>query len=237
LIFVENVPGIHDGSHLNWEFSRFRQAIEKLKYSVDCKVILSQDYGIPQRRKRLILIASRIGLIEFPRKTHVPATASPEYASVRQWIGDLPPIAAGQEHLEVQNHRAALLSPLNLYRIRSTPEGGGWKDWPEDLRPACHRGDFTGYTDVYGRMKWDSPASGLTTRCISYSNGRFGHQSQHRAISVREAASLQTFPLDFTFTGNLNSMAKQVGNAVPVLLAKHFGDNFQEHVARTFQTT
>ena len=153
LIFVENVPGIHEGSHLNWEFSRFRQAIERLKYSVDCNVILSQDYGVPQKRKRLILIASRIGPIEFPGKTHGPATASPEYASVRQWIGDFPSVAAGQEHPEVQNHRAALLSPLNLRRIRSTPEGGGWKDWPEELRPDCHRGGFSGYTEVYERMK------------------------------------------------------------------------------------
>ena len=87
------------------------------------------------------------------------------------------------------------------------------------------------YSDVYGRMKWDSPASGLTTRCISYSNGRFGHPDQDRAISVREAACLQTFPRDFIFTGNLNSMAKQVGNAVPVLLSQRFGNNFQSHVA------
>lgn len=236
LIFVENVPGMHNGSHLNWEFSRFQQAIKKLKYSVDCKIISSQDYGVPQKRKRLILVASRIGPISFPEKTHGPGTANPNYASVRQWIGDFPPIVAGQEHPNVQNHRAASLSPLNLLRLQSTPEGGGWRDWPEELRPACHRNGFSGYTDVYGRMKWDSPSSGLTTRCISYSNGRFGHPSQERAISVREAASLQTFPLDFMFTGNLNSMAKQVGNAVPVLLAQRFGDNFRSHIARTLQT-
>ena len=144
---------------------------------------------------------------------------------------------AGQEDPNVYNHRAASLSPLNLSRLRSTPEGGGWRDWPEELRPACHRNGFSGYTDVYGRMRWDAPASGLTTRCISYSNGRFGHPSQDRAISVREAASLQTFPLNFIFTGSLNSMAKQVGNAVPVLLARRFGENFRSLVAQFSQAT
>ena len=127
------------------------------------------------------------------------------------------------------NHKAAKLSERNLDRIRATPEGGGERDWPEYLKLECHKG-FTGYSDVYGRMAWDSPASGLTTRCISYSNGRFGHPEQDRAISIREAACLQTFPEDFMFNGSMVSMARQIGNAVPVRLAKLIGQHFIEHL-------
>ena len=95
----------------------------------------------------------------------------------------------------------------------------------------CRARRFSGFTDVYGRLRWDSPAPALTTRCISYSNGRFGHPEQDRAISVREAACLQTFPPDFVFTGNLNSQARQVGNAVPALLAQQFGERITSHLA------
>ena len=127
------------------------------------------------------------------------------------------------------NHVAANLSERNLERVKATPEGGGHCDWPDHLRLECHK-DFSGYTDVYGRMSWDAPASGLTTRCISYSNGRFGHPEQDRAISIREAACLQTFPEDFAFEGSMTSIAKQIGNAVPVRLATLIGQRFIEHL-------
>ena len=123
------------------------------------------------------------------------------------------------------------LSPLNLERIRATPEGGDRRDWPRRLWPDCHRDGFEGHTDVYGRLRWDSPAPTLTTKCISYSNGRFGHPSQDRALSAREAARLQTFPISFQFAGSLTSQAKQIGNAVPVVLARHFGRHLVHHVA------
>ena len=150
---------------------------------------------------------------------------------MRDWIGDLPKIAAGDTHPTIPDHRAAGLSALNLKRIRATPEGGGNRDWSDELRLKCHE-DATGYSDVYGRMSWDRPASGLTTRCISYSNGRFGHPEQDRAISVREAACLQTFPMDFQFAGSLSSMARQIGNAVPVRLAEAVGRHVAKHLAR-----
>jgi DNA (cytosine-5)-methyltransferase 1 len=124
------------------------------------------------------------------------------------------------------------LSPRNQERIRATPEGGGREHWPKHLLLRCHLDDYDGHTDVYGRMRRNAPASGLTTRCISLSNGRFGHPLQHRAISVREAASLQTFPRSFRFHGSLNSMARQIGNAVPVLLARQFGRAFARHFRR-----
>ena len=99
--------------------------------------------------------------------------------------------------------------------------------------PKSRKAGFRGFTDVYGRLKWEAPAPALTTRCISYSNGRFGHPHQDRAISVREAACLQTFPLSFVFTGSLNSQARQVGNAVPALLAQRFGESIASHLAET----
>ena len=119
-----------------------------------------------------------------------------------------------------------------MMRILASRPGGTHRDWPEHLRLGCHRGR-SGHTDVYGRMSWDAPAAGLTTRCASYSNGRFGHPEQNRAISLREAARLQTFPDDFRFEGNMVSVARQIGNAVPVRLAETVGHHFVAHLSST----
>ena len=229
-LFVENVPGLQKRSIGRTVFDPLKSALIQLGYCIDSGIVLSQDYGIPQRRTRLILLASRLFPISIPPKSHGPGTKNPKYSTVKDWIWDFPPIAAGETHPTVINHRAARLSDLNLRRIQATPAGGSWRDWPTELVPNCHRSGFAGYTDVYGRLRWDAPAPALTTRCISYSNGRFGHPEQHRAISVREAACLQTFPISFSLTGNLNAQARQVGNAVPTVLAQRFG----EHVLRRF---
>lgn len=228
-IFVENVPGLQNLNGKDGPFDHFLQELESLDYDYEYKIIASQNYGIPQMRRRLVLIASSLGKISFPKNSHGPGTGKPEYSSVRDWIEKYPTIKAGESHKEVPNHRSAGLSNINLKRIRSLSEGGDRRDWPAELRLPCHSNDYEGHTDVYGRMWWGKPASGLTTRCISLSNGRFGHPEQDRAISVREAASLQTFPDDFVFKGNLGSMARQIGNAVPVLLAQRFGENFDQH--------
>lgn len=230
-IFLENVPGAQNVSGEPGPFTDFERLLRFLNYNVAYGIIESQRYGVPQRRKRFVLIASRLGPIELPKPTYGPGTVNPNYPTVWECIGDLPPIAAGEAHREIPNHRAASLSEINLRRIMATPEGGGRLDWPEDLILECHGGDFYGHTDVYGRMRKDEPASGLTTRCTSLSNGRFGHPEQHRAISAREGACLQTFPQDFIFSGGLNSMARQIGNAVPVLVAQIFGQHFIAHDA------
>jgi DNA (cytosine-5)-methyltransferase 1 len=211
-------------------FQEFKRRIEKLGYCVTWHVVSSASYGVPQMRHRLVALASRLGPIQFPPPSHGPGTSNPRYSTVRDWIGDLPPIVAGEEHPTIPNHRASGLSGLNLRRIRATPEGGGRKDWPTELKLKCHTNGYKGHSDVYGRMSWDSPATGLTTRCISLSNGRFGHPAQDRAISVREAACIQTFPRDFVFTGNWESMGRQIGNAVPVLLARRFGARIIDHI-------
>ncbi|WP_423920953.1 DNA cytosine methyltransferase [Candidatus Poriferisodalis sp.] len=235
LIFAENVPGLRDGSAGKDLFQRFTQALSELGYRVSHGVIRSQDYGVPQRRGRLVLMASLLGSIAHPKETHGPDSPSPKYSTVADWIGSLPAIAAGETHPTMPSHRAARLSPLNLERIRATPPGGGWRDLPPHLQPNSRRSGFKGYTDVYGRLRWNAPAPALTTRCISYSNGRFGHPQQDRALSIREAAALQTFPIEFTFTGNLNSQAKQIGNAVPALLAQRFGESIIAHLKQLSQ--
>ena len=229
LIFVENVPGMQRLSTSQGPFAEFVEEISRTHH-VSYDTISSADYGVPQTRRRLVLLASRIGEIGIPPPTHGPATDRP-HSTVGEWIDSLPPIMAGQQESEVSSHRAMRLSRLNMERIRATPEGGDRRDWPRRLWPDCHRGDFDGHTDVYGRLSWDKPAPTLTTKCISYSNGRFGHPSQDRALSAREAARLQTFPISFRFAGGLTSQAKQIGNAVPVALARHFGRHLVDHVA------
>ena len=230
-LFVENVPGLREIDIGRKAFEPFIQTLQHLGYYTKHRIVRCQDYGVPQRRARLVLLASSAAAITFPRRTNGPGSRCAQYPTVADWIRGLPGISAGETHPDVPNHRAAQLSPINLQRIRATPPGGGWRDLPPELVPECHRSGFEGYSDVYGRLRWDAPAPAMTTRCISYSNGRFGHPQQDRAISVREAACLQTFPMDFVFTGNLNSQARQVGNAVPVLLSKRFGERIIDHLA------
>ncbi|QDT93851.1 DNA cytosine methyltransferase [Gimesia algae] len=230
-VFVENVPGLQKVSKRSGPFSRFIKLLESLKYSFDDRVVNSQDYGVPQRRQRLLLIGSRLGDISIPEATHGEGTQNPEFSTVRDWIEHFPAITAGEEHQDVPNHRARGLSLQNLTRLQQTPAGGDRRNWPKNLLLECHK-EHEGHTDVYGRLWWDRPASALTTKCITISNGRFGHPVQDRAISVREAASLQTFPDDFIFHGSLQSMSRHIGNAVPALLAERIGKAIISHYRR-----
>lgn len=237
LLFLENVPGIAKTSGNLGPFEQLMNTLDRWRYWRDFKEFDCWEFGVPQKRRRFVLIASRVGPISFPLSTHGPGTDNPRFSTVRDWISDLPEIQAGQEHRLVANHRAASLSNLNLQRIKATPEGGSRLDWPTILELECHGSGFKGYSDVYGRLRWDAPASALTTRCISLSNGRYGHPNQNRAISAREAACLQTFPREFEFYGSLNSIARQIGNAVPVLVSQKFGENFVDHVRTDLVTS
>jgi DNA (cytosine-5)-methyltransferase 1 len=224
-VLVENVPGLQSISEEPGPLPSFLALLRKLDYYVTTGTVDCCDYGVPQKRQRFVLLASNLGTVSLPPKTHGPGTANERFSTVGEWIADLPPLKAGEQCNTVPNHRAANLSIKNLQRIHATPPGGGRLDWPAELVLACHAG-HTGHTDVYGRLRMDQPASALTTRCISLSNGRFGHPIQDRALSVREAASLQTFTRTFQFSGSLNSMARQIGNAVPMLLAQRLGECF-----------
>jgi len=237
-VFVENVPGLQKvPKHKHGPFPSFKKLLKKLGYQLTYGVVAAQDYGAPQLRRRFVLLASRHGEISIPAPTH----GSPEtpYKTVYDAIHDLPAIAAGETYSgsDVLNHRAAMLSDINMQRIKaSAHNGGGRNNWPKELWPECYTREneegsiHSGHTDCYGRLWWKKPATGLTTRCISYSNGRFGHPVQDRALSVREAARLQGFDDEFEFTGNLNSMARQIGNAVPVDLAFAMGNHFIKHL-------
>ena len=237
LVFVENVPGLQNVSiNDGGPFSSFVDQLKKDNYSLAFSVIAGQDYGAAQVRRRLMLVGSRFGEITLPEPTHGPNKSKP-YVTVRDAISGFPPVEHGTQHpdiLNYPNHRASALSTLNLERIRHTGTRGR-RDWPARLLPDCYAKkedgkQYGGHSDCYTRLAWDEPAPGLTTRCISYSNGRFGHPEQDRAITVREAARLQGFPNSFIFTGSLNSMARQIGNAVPVPVAEAFGRHFVEYV-------
>lgn len=225
-IFIENVPGMQRIKGDDGPLQGFKELISKLGYSYKIDVLPSLWFGVPQTRERLVLLASRIPGIKLPEATH--GLNKVAFSTVQDWIGDLPKIKAGETHSDDPDHQAAALSDINLKRISLTPEGGNRECWPQKLWLDCHR-DHKGHTDVYGRLAWKKPAAGLTTRCISYSNGRFGHPEQNRAISVREAACLQTFPRHYAFKGSLNARARQIGNAVPPLMAQRFGEVILAH--------
>lgn len=228
-VFIENVPGMQRMKGDTGPLKSFKTLLKKLGYSFDVKILPALWFGVPQTRERLVLLASRHAEITLPEATH--GAGKTPFTTVRDWIADLPPLVAGETDPRDPNHQAASLSELNLTRIASTPEGGGRQHWPQNLLLECHK-NHTGHTDVYGRLTWSKPAAGLTTRCISYSNGRFGHPEQNRALSVREAASLQTFPRSFSFSGNLNSKARQIGNAVPPLMARCVGNSIRDHLSK-----
>jgi len=227
-VVVENVPGMQKVDAESGPFRAFVEWLLENQYAVDFRVVRASSYGVPQVRKRLVLVASRVGRVNIPEATHGDGLLP--LSTVGDWIRNLPAIQAGETSPSDDSHAAMGLSKTNLERIRATAEGAGRESWPEHLLLNCHAG-HSGHSDVYGRLAWDRPASGLTTRCISYSNGRFGHPEQDRAISVREAALLQTFPIDFQLSGSTLSRARQVGNAVPPLLAKRIGESILSGVA------
>ena len=221
-VLVENVPGIKGkGSTV---LDSFKHMLENEGYQWDEKTLYAKDYGVPQNQRRYVLIASRLFEPKIPNATHGKGPNLLPYRTVRQTISKYPAIDAGETCKTISNHHSANLSELLLQRIKATPHNGGSRtDWPEDLVLKCHK-TFKGHTDVYGRMKWDEPSPTLTVKCFSLSNGRFGHPEQNRAISLREAAALQTFKDNYVFYGSVQEIGKQIGNAVPVLLAKVMGD-------------
>jgi len=230
LAFVmENVPGLERGLGKPF-FDDIREKIQNLGYETVCEVVDTADFGVPQRRKRLVLIGTNNPKVKltFPIRTnHNPETSDGHLASwntVRETIADLPKLKAGEISSDDPMHKASNLADINLQRMSVTPhDGGGRMSWPEELVLECHK-KVSGYKDIYGRMKWDAPSPTITGGCVMLSKGRFGHPEQDRAISLREAARLQTFPDDYKFAGNTGEIARQLGNAVPPLLAKRIAD-------------
>lgn len=220
VVTMENVPGLRDHD----VFGQFVRALEETGYDVAHAVLDCADFSVPQHRKRLVLVAVRHGRAILP----VPSTIS-DRRTVRDAIGGLPPIPAGGADPRDPLHVSAALSELNLERIRASLPGGSWRDWPEELRAPCHRRESGNtYPSVYGRMRWDEPAPTITTQCYGFGNGRFGHPEQDRAISLREAALLQSFPPEWQLFPpgeriNMKAGGTAIGNAVPPKLGEAIG--------------
>lgn len=229
LVTMENVPDVTRHK----VYLDFVNRLEDLDYKVWAKKIYCPDYGMPQGRNRHVLLASRIGDIELVKPTRKPQ----DYKTVREAIGSLPPLQAGEQCKADRLHVSAGLSLLNIKRIKKSKPGGTWHDWPDDLRAKCHRKTTgKGYVSVYARMSWDEPSPTITTQSYGFGNGRFGHPEQNRAISLREAAILQTFPKNYQFVPpnekvSLVHVGIMIGNAVPVTLGKIIGKSLKKHIA------
>ncbi|MZU11608.1 DNA (cytosine-5-)-methyltransferase [Enterococcus mundtii] len=228
VVSMENVPQLANEP----VFINFIELLKLEGYYIDWKIIYAPSYGIPQNRKRLLLLASKLGEINLIPETY----DENNYPTVRQAIGNLPKISAGETFVEDPLHRSRNLTDINLKRIRSSKPGGTWKDWEEDLLPNCYRKKSgSTYGSVYGRLEWDKPSSTITTQFLGYGNGRFGHPEQDRALSLREGAILQSFPSNYQFfkTGDTYStqqLAMQIGNAVPPKLGEVIGISIRRHL-------
>lgn len=222
-VTMENVPAL-----LRYKngrvFHDFCKRLTTAGYELHWTIAKCEEFGVPQRRRRLVVIASKAGGLRPLTPTHNAEL------SVRDAIGSLPALGAGKADPRDPLHAAPGLSERNLRRIRASKPGGTWRDWPKGLRAACHR-KVTGktYPGVYARMSWDEPSPTMTTQCYGFGNGRFGHPEQDRAISLREAAILQSFPDSYQFlpTGeklSFKEVGRWIGNAVPVKLAEAIGN-------------
>ncbi len=231
IVSMENVPQLvkFDKGEV---FNDFIKKLERKGYNVSWSIANAQDYGIPQRRKRLVLLASKYGEIKLIDKT----VKDNKYKTVRDAIGHLPPVEDGVSHPNDKLHRARKLTALNKKRVRATAEGGSWKDWDKSLWLECHKKESgKSFGSVYGRMRWDDVAPTMTTYCTGLGNGRFGHPEQDRAISLREAALIQSFPIDYDFIDPTKPMsspaiARQIGNAVPVGLGIAIAKSIKKHI-------
>ncbi|MCT4574900.1 MAG: DNA cytosine methyltransferase [Alphaproteobacteria bacterium] len=225
IVSMENVPEL-----MKFDiFTNFCKNLKKQGYNTSYQVVNCAEYGMPQRRKRLVLLASKLGSIAL-----IPP--SKKIKTLADAIKGLPALKNGQSDKKDPLHRCAGLTEINLKRIRQSKPGGTWRDWDEELLPNCYRkASGQSYSSVYGRMKWDQPSPTMTTQFFSFGTGRFGHPEQDRALSLREGALLQTFPKKYKFFQNEENMSicvisRHIGNAVPVDLGKIIGESINNHL-------
>lgn len=228
IVSMENVPNLMTQDI----YKEFTSSLNDMGYFVTAKKVFCPDYGIPQRRTRLVLLASKFGEIKLIEPTHTPE----KYVTVEQTIGSLNKIKAGQTDINDRLHYSKPLSEMNLKRIKASKEGGTWEDWHDDLKLECHKHlRKKMFTGVYGRMRRDEPSPTLTTYCTSVNSGRFAHYEQDRAISLREASLLQTFPIEYDFIDpssrfSIPTITRHIGNAVPVELGKVVAKSIKQHL-------
>lgn len=234
IVSMENVPELQRHPI----FDRFLDTLgsEGFHFTEDREkqIVYCPRYGIPQHRRRLVLVASRLGPIRLITPTHY----GKRQRNVRNVLRWLPHLRAGEVCKTDSLHRSSELSPLNLKRIRNSTPGGTWRDWPTDLVADCHKKKKgKTYPSVYGRMEWDKPSPTITTQFFGFGNGRFGHPEQNRAISLREGAILQSFPDDYEFVADdgaycFKTIGRLIGNAVPVMLGKALGESIMRHLGK-----
>ncbi len=228
IISMENVTNLSNKQ----VFKDFVSQLEELAYNVNYKNIYCPDYGIPQKRRRLVLLASRLGNIEVIPPTHT----KDKYRTVRDAIAHLEPVISGEKSQTDKLHFTTKLTEINLKRIKSSVPNGTWEDWDENLRLDCHKKESgKTYKAVYGRMSWDEPAPTITTQFYNYGTGRFGHPEQDRALTIREASILQSFPANYKFVEKNNEVfltriGTHIGNAVPVNLGFAIGKSILKHL-------
>ena len=227
VVSMENVPLLQKQK----VFEDFVRNLKKLGFFVSYEIVDCSLYGIPQKRRRLVLLASRIGKISLREPKR-----SVRKRKVKDVIGGVECISAGERSEKDFLHQAASLNKDNFKRIQKSKPGGTWRDWPEDLRTDCHR-KKTGstYSAVYGRMEWDKPSPTITTQFYRYGTGRFGHPEEDRALSLREGALLQTFPKKYDFVEDKTNFSMvrvgvHIGNAVPPKLGEIIGETIKNHV-------
>jgi DNA (cytosine-5)-methyltransferase 1 len=231
LLTMENVPRIGSSK----VFKDFVQTLDELGYSICWRSVRCTDFGLAQTRRRLVLLASRLGRLDVPAGDF----RNRPLRTVRDTISDLPTIAAGEADPTDPLHISRSLSEVNIRRMRASRPGGTWEDWPFELRSPCHqKPSGATFRNVYARMEWDKPAPTITTLAHNFGTGRFGHPEQDRPISLREAAMLQGFPRDYRFVSEekpiyFGRLGRLIGNAVPPPLAKAIGRALVDHVRAT----
>lgn len=228
-VCFENVPGLVKASR-GRIFAQFLAELEALGYRVTWAIENAADYGVPQHRKRLLVVGSRVASPRLPRATHgAPKTDEVRQGELLPWrtvrdaIGDLRRVASGKVDLLDKYHAARNQEPIVLERLRHIKQGQSHRHLPRRLRLKCHK-HHKGHPDVYGRMRWDAPSPTLTGGCTNLTKGRFAHPSQRRSITLREAMRIQTFPRKTVLEGTRDCMQLQVGNAVPPLLARQIAE-------------
>ncbi|MEO6233463.1 MAG: DNA cytosine methyltransferase [Ferruginibacter sp.] len=228
IISMENVTNLSNKQ----VFKNFVSNLEKLNYQVKYKNVYCPDYGIPQKRRRLVLLASRLGSLNL-----IPATHDRKnYKTVRDAVAHLEHIECGERSAKDKLHFTTKLTDINLKRIKASVPNGTWEDWDKNLWLECHKKESgKTYKAVYGRMSWDEPSPTITTQFYNYGTGRFGHPEQDRALTIREASILQSFPAKYQFVekGNeplLTRIGTHIGNAVPVDLGFVIGKSIIKHL-------
>ncbi|MGS2741054.1 DNA cytosine methyltransferase [Sinomicrobium sp. M5D2P17] len=228
IISMENVPNLSNKSI----FKNFVDCLKEFGYNIFYKNVYCPDYGIPQKRRRLVLLGSMFGEISLIPPTH----SFENYITVKSAIGKLEKVSAGEKSKRDRLHFTTKLTDINIKRIKASIPNGTWEDWHDDLKLECHK-KATGktYRAVYGRMSWNEPSPTITTQFYNYGTGRFGHPEQDRALTIREASILQTFPTDYKFVKEdsevtLTKIGTHIGNAVPVKLGYVIGKSIKEHL-------